>query len=334
MTQPYKTPETSRRSTEEKLGREVLGRVQQSLRTPSAIFVASAIASFFALHILTSTGDEPDATPDSEDAQQETGTNSAPFSPTQDMNRVIRSSGLAVQAPYKGRDLSPIPGDTPEAEIRAACHETGIHPDMAIRIAQTESSLRPEAHNAKSNARGLFQFTEATFMEYSYKFATELGFPDIADKVVLDKTRRENGDYDFEYRLADGVRKNDFMQHAYNGYLNAGLACKKMARDAEMIKNKLGIAPTSADIYATHFLGVTGGLEFLGRYHRNDHHHAPSDFLSQAAINGNSEIFRRGQGNGPERSVGQVMEVFREKVGTYPVGAFRQARREMSPQQP
>ena len=55
------------------------------------------------------------------------------------------------------------------AKIQAAAQARGIDPDVALRIADVESNLRPGAKNPKSSAAGLFQVTDDTWKQYGGK---------------------------------------------------------------------------------------------------------------------------------------------------------------------
>lgn len=199
--------------------------------------------------------------------------------------------------------------------IQDKCADEKIDTDIAIKMAWVESTMRSDAANGKSGARGLFQFTWPTFKEYLHKYADELGFPEVANMVVLEKHRNDDGTYDFEYKTAEGYSQDDVFKHAFNPELNAALACRKMALDAERIRQDIGIEPDAADMRATHMLGTSGGLEFLKLYHMHDfHHHAPSDYFSAHAINRNRSIFFHRGGEGPERSIAQVRDYFTKQM--------------------
>jgi hypothetical protein len=53
-----------------------------------------------------------------------------------------------------------------EQLIRQRAQERGVDPDLALSIAQAESSLRPGIKNPRSSARGLFQVTNDTWKQY------------------------------------------------------------------------------------------------------------------------------------------------------------------------
>lgn len=50
--------------------------------------------------------------------------------------------------------------------IRAAAARYGLDPETMVRIAQTESSLNPNAANPQSSARGVYQFIAPTWRQY------------------------------------------------------------------------------------------------------------------------------------------------------------------------
>jgi hypothetical protein len=54
-------------------------------------------------------------------------------------------------------------------KIRAAAQAKGIDPDIALRIARAESSLRPTAQAGTSSAGGLFQVVDKTWKEFGGK---------------------------------------------------------------------------------------------------------------------------------------------------------------------
>ena len=222
-----------------------------------------------------------------------------------------------ARLPTPGQDDTRDKPATVEDKIRQACRQVGFDEDIAIRVAMAESSLDPKAYNRHSGARGIFQFTTPTFKEYVFKHGDDAGFPGVANMVRLDKIPRDDGKLVFKYRLKEGIDMENFIKHSYNPRLNAALACRKMADEAERIHEKIGVTPSAADIYALHFFGPSAGITFLELYHQHNYrHHAPSDYFSDAAIARNRSIFFHRGGEGPERSIEQVMNVFRDKVGT------------------
>ena len=54
-------------------------------------------------------------------------------------------------------------------KIRAAAQAKGIDPDIALRIARAESSLKPTAQAGTSSAGGLFQVVDKTWKEFGGK---------------------------------------------------------------------------------------------------------------------------------------------------------------------
>ena len=52
------------------------------------------------------------------------------------------------------------------SKIREAASSKGVDPDVAVRIAELESSLDPTAKAKRSSARGLFQVIDDTWKRY------------------------------------------------------------------------------------------------------------------------------------------------------------------------
>lgn len=66
-----------------------------------------------------------------------------------------------LPAPYVV-NLSPSP--TLEERIQTLARAHGVEPQTALNIARCESSLDPSAQNPSSSARGLYQFTDQTWV--------------------------------------------------------------------------------------------------------------------------------------------------------------------------
>jgi hypothetical protein len=64
------------------------------------------------------------------------------------------------------------------AAIRAAAEGAGFDPDLLVRIAIAESSLRTDARNPRSSAAGPLQFTETTWLAAVARFGPDI--PEVA----------------------------------------------------------------------------------------------------------------------------------------------------------
>lgn len=78
-------------------------------------------------------------------------------------------------------------------KIRAAAQASNIDPDVAVRIAQVESSLNPAAQAKTSTAKGLFQVVDSTWKQYGGKPGQQKN-PDenirVGMNILADNTSR------------------------------------------------------------------------------------------------------------------------------------------------
>jgi hypothetical protein len=148
-------------------------------------------------------------------------------------------------------------------------------PDYYQRLAMAESSGKAEAKAATSSAAGLYQFTEGTWKEYNKKYGLGLKLDDRFDpaksKLVVEKFTEDN--------------KKQLKQH-------------------------LGTDPTDTDLYAAHFLGVSGAKKFLSAAPKK----LAKDVVTPDQYKANKSIFYDSKTKKP-RTVAQVYGLLQKKIG-------------------
>src|SRR5262245_14035095 len=75
--------------------------------------------------------------------------------------------------------------------IRQAARMTGADFQYLLATAQVESNLNPNAQASTSSARGLFQFTEQTWLTTLKEQGTALGYGPYANAIA----RQPSGDF-------------------------------------------------------------------------------------------------------------------------------------------
>jgi hypothetical protein len=178
--------------------------------------------------------------------------------------------------------------------IRQAARMTGADFKYLLATAQVESNLNPNAQASTSSARGLFQFTEQTWLTTLKEQGAPLGYGPYASAI----SRQASGDYGVsDPRMADaimGLRSdpaaNALMAGAFTK-VNTGKLAARLGRD-----------PTEGELYIAHFLGATGASRLIGFADTNPNIRAAAVF--PGAARANSTIFYDGRGNA--RSAAEV----------------------------
>lgn len=149
----------------------------------------------------------------------------------------LRRPGGANPASAVQRRQIPIPEAFRPAFSRAS-QETGVSVDYLGRLARRESSFNPSADAPTSSARGLFQFTERTWLNTLRRHGDRLGMSDAAARIEADP--------------AGVLRLRD------NPELSARAAALLTQDNAASLRRALGREPTPAELYSAHFLGEGG----------------------------------------------------------------------------
>jgi hypothetical protein len=188
--------------------------------------------------------------------------------------------------------------------IRQAARMTGADFKYLLATAQVESNLNPNAQASTSSARGLFQFTEQTWLTTVKEQGPALGYGPYASAI----SRQPSGDYAVtDSRMADAV-----MNLRSDPTANALMAGAFTKFNAGKLAGRLGRSPTEGELYVAHFLGSTGASRLIGL--ADTMPATPAAAVFPGAARANPTIFYDGRGNA--RSAG---DVYRMLVGRYDV---------------
>jgi hypothetical protein len=159
------------------------------------------------------------------------------------------------------------------AAVREAAARTGTDFSFLLAQAKVESGLDSGARAATSSARGLFQFTKATWLEMVRKHGAAHGLGWAAE--MLESGAAKAGTAARETIL--GLR-----EHPVAASLMAG----ELVRDnAAVLEAKLGRATGAVDHYLAHFLGAGGATRFLSALERAPEQAAAAVVPAAAAAN-------------------------------------------------
>lgn len=184
------------------------------------------------------------------------------------------------------------------AVVRDAATRTGTDFSYLMAQARLESGLNPLAKAATSSARGLYQFTNATWLETVRKHGGEHGLGWAADAIKGGAAKAGSAARETILSLRDNAEAAALMAGAF-------------ARDnGAMLEKKLGRAVGATDLYLAHFLGAGGATSFLGALARTPGVAAAS--LLPIAAAANRSVFFASDGSA--RSVAQVYARFAAKI--------------------
>jgi len=182
------------------------------------------------------------------------------------------------------------------AAIADAAAQTGNDFDFLLAQAQIESRLNPTAHAGTSTARGLYQFTEGSWLKAVERHGGEHGLGS-AQAAILNGAARNPAQ-----RAAILALRNDPAA--------ASLMAGELANDNRAaLTAHLGRTPDGAELYLAHFLGADGANRFLDTLSASPQASAAA-LLPQAA-SANRAIFY--DASGAPRSVSAVMQTIRAR---------------------
>ncbi len=192
-------------------------------------------------------------------------------------------------------EVQPIGTQPVRAAIARAAQATGVDFDYLLAQARIESSLDPSARASTSSAAGLYQFTGGTWLQTLDRHGAAHGL-DWADAAI------EGG------RVRDPALREAVMALRFDPAAAALMAGELANDNRAALTGALGREPDAAELYLAHFLGSDGAARLLSA---DPQQSAVSLFPKPAAAN--RTIFFAP--DGAPRSVGQVVEVIRGKVG-------------------
>ena len=188
--------------------------------------------------------------------------------------------------------------------IRQAALMTGADFKYLLATAQVESNLNPNAQAATSSARGLFQFTDQTWLTTLKEQGGPLGYGPYANAI----SRQPSGDY----AVSDPSMTRAVLNLRSDPNANALMAGAFTKLNAGKLADRLGRGPTEGELYVAHFLGPTGASRLIGL--ADSRPMTPAAAVFPTAARANPTIFYDGRGNA--RSAG---DVYRTLIGRYHV---------------
>ncbi|GGD64072.1 transglycosylase SLT domain-containing protein [Croceicoccus mobilis] len=197
-----------------------------------------------------------------------------------------------------GAGISSLGTATPQirSAIAQAAQSTGVDFDFLLAQARIESSLDPQAQAKTSSASGLYQFTDATWLETLDRHGSRHGMAWASDAIA-------GG------RITDPRLAGNIMALRHDPAASALMAGELARENGANLSAVLGRSPDASELYLGHFLGSGDAGKFLSALKSTPEISAAS--VLPRAASANRAIFYDG---GSARSVGEVMGLIRAKV--------------------
>ena len=141
------------------------------------------------------------------------------------------------------------------AAIRAAEKAGDVDFGYLLATAKRESGLDPTARAKTSSARGLFQFTEQTWLRMMRSAGAENGFAAEAGRIV----EGPRG----QLTVADPAERARILGLRNNPEAASVMAAELASDNRDSLRATLGREPSDAEVYMAHFLGARGAGELI-----------------------------------------------------------------------
>jgi hypothetical protein len=175
---------------------------------------------------------------------------------------------------------SPVAKVATRPEVMAALHDaakaTGADFSYLVRTAQRESNFDPTAKASTSSATGLFQFTNETWLRMVDRYGAQHGLKAEAAAVSV---------VDGDTVVGKGMSREQILALRNDPALSATMAGELAQENAKILAKKIHRQPTSAELYAAHFMGPTDAAHLIHAARRNDKGPAADVFRSAALAN-------------------------------------------------
>ena len=180
------------------------------------------------------------------------------------------------------------------AALQAASHKTGLGFDYLLNTAMRESSLDTQAKSKSSSASGLFQFIDQTWLGLVKQFGGRYGLGSYANAIQQTS--------DGHYFVASNDTRAAILALRQNPELSAVMAGESAKQTKQSLECALGRTVCDGELYAAHFLGISGARHLIQLSEKNPNMRA--DVAFPQASKGNKAVFFHADGTA--KTVGEL----------------------------
>lgn len=125
------------------------------------------------------------------------------------------------------------------AALRSASSATGVDFSFLVKIAQRESNFDPTAKASTSSAAGLFQFTNATWLDTVERYGARHGVN------------------------THGMNTEQVLALRDNPDVSARMGAELAGENARILEQRIGRPVTPGELYLAHFLGPSDAAKLI-----------------------------------------------------------------------
>ena len=145
------------------------------------------------------------------------------------------------------------------AAIRLGSLRTGVEFSFLMELAATESSFDPNSVAPITDAAGLYQFKEDTWLEAVKNYGMKYGMESYSSQV--ESYVDESGNR--RLRIHNTALNEYVLSLRHNPRISALLAAEYVKLNSKRLAASLDRALGHTEMYLTHFFGATGAISFL-----------------------------------------------------------------------
>ena len=164
----------------------------------------------------------------------------------------------SIGAPSSPAARPPASREAVMAALRSASSATGVDFGFLVKTAQRESNFDPSAKASTSSAAGLFQFTNATWLDTVERYGARHGIS------------------------TQGMNREQVLALRDNPEVSARMGAELAAENARVLEEKIGRPVTPGELYLAHFLGPSDAAKLIDTARTNGGASA-ADLLPRAA---------------------------------------------------
>ncbi len=198
--------------------------------------------------------------------------------------------------------LAPAPVDPAiVGDIKRASQSAHVDFAFMVATAAQESGFQPDAKATTTNATGLYQFIDSTWLNAVKQWGGKYGLGQYASQIQLADGRATVTDPALRQQILD-LRKDPAV--------SASLAAELASSNKSEVEHALGRSASPTDLYLAHFLGARGATEFA-RQIESDGSAKAADLLPQAAAANRAVFYDE---SGQAKTVAQIYGNFAERL--------------------
>lgn len=191
------------------------------------------------------------------------------------------------------------------AAIRLGSQRTGVEFSFLMELAAAESSFDPTSIAPTTDAAGLYQFKDDTWLEAIRDYGNKYGMSVYASQVESYTDAGGNR----RLRIHDPAVQEYVLALRHNPRLSALLAAEYVKLNRNQLSAALNHEPGHTEMYLTHFLGATGAISFLKAL-VDDPDRIAGELFPSAAIH-NQALFHPKRSK--PRTIAEIYKVFERK---------------------